>query len=195
MPIEFRCVNCQKLLRVVDEAVGKKARCPDCGTIQEARPSAGIGLDSPSFPPVSAPSYSSGSTPVPPASPSLNSAANPFADQAPANSPFGQTATNPYQSPQVSSAAALLSREAALAKVHAPATGLLVVAGILIAGHSRGLLREPAQELAYLGEHGLCDPSDDDFAAVKEYGLRISNSLSNPSQSNSPQRQEHEKQP
>lgn len=33
MPIEFRCSGCQKLLRTPDESAGKKARCPDCGSI------------------------------------------------------------------------------------------------------------------------------------------------------------------
>jgi phage FluMu protein Com len=35
MTIEFRCVNCNKLLRVNDEAAGKKAKCPECATVVE----------------------------------------------------------------------------------------------------------------------------------------------------------------
>ena len=35
MPIEFECAECHKSLRVPDEAGGKPARCPDCGTIQQ----------------------------------------------------------------------------------------------------------------------------------------------------------------
>ena len=35
MPIEFECAECHKSLRVPDEAGGKQARCPDCGTIQQ----------------------------------------------------------------------------------------------------------------------------------------------------------------
>jgi hypothetical protein len=31
MPIEFRCPQCQKLLRVGDDAAGKQAKCPGCG--------------------------------------------------------------------------------------------------------------------------------------------------------------------
>ena len=31
MPIEFRCVSCQKVLRVNDESAGMQAKCPDCG--------------------------------------------------------------------------------------------------------------------------------------------------------------------
>jgi phage FluMu protein Com len=30
MPIEFRCPNCNQLLRVPDESAGKQARCPQC---------------------------------------------------------------------------------------------------------------------------------------------------------------------
>ncbi|HVX60483.1 MAG TPA: YIP1 family protein [Pirellulales bacterium] len=34
MPIEFRCNQCSKLLRVGDETAGKQAKCPSCGTVQ-----------------------------------------------------------------------------------------------------------------------------------------------------------------
>jgi len=33
MPIEFRCSACSRLLRTPDESAGKKAKCPQCGTI------------------------------------------------------------------------------------------------------------------------------------------------------------------
>ncbi|HUY91620.1 MAG TPA: DUF4190 domain-containing protein [Pirellulales bacterium] len=33
MPIEIACPQCQQMLRVPDEAAGKKARCPACQTI------------------------------------------------------------------------------------------------------------------------------------------------------------------
>lgn len=33
MPIEFKCPQCESLLRVDDENAGKRARCPHCGTI------------------------------------------------------------------------------------------------------------------------------------------------------------------
>jgi len=33
MPIEFRCIQCNKLLRCGDEGAGKQARCPQCGTV------------------------------------------------------------------------------------------------------------------------------------------------------------------
>jgi phage FluMu protein Com len=33
MAIEFRCTQCNKLLRTADESAGKKAKCPECGQI------------------------------------------------------------------------------------------------------------------------------------------------------------------
>lgn len=33
MPIEFRCTRCNRLLRTQEDAAGKQARCPECGTI------------------------------------------------------------------------------------------------------------------------------------------------------------------
>jgi TM2 domain-containing membrane protein YozV len=33
MPIEFRCVNCRKLLRVADSDAGRRAQCPECGAV------------------------------------------------------------------------------------------------------------------------------------------------------------------
>lgn len=46
MAIEFRCTQCGKLLRTKDETAGKKAKCPECGTIlaipMESQPAGGI---------------------------------------------------------------------------------------------------------------------------------------------------------
>ena len=33
MPIEFRCTQCDKLLRTPDDTAGKQAKCPECGAI------------------------------------------------------------------------------------------------------------------------------------------------------------------
>lgn len=33
MPIEFRCSSCSRLLRTGDDTAGKKAKCPQCGSI------------------------------------------------------------------------------------------------------------------------------------------------------------------
>lgn len=35
MAIEFRCTQCNKLLRTGDDTAGKRVKCPDCGTISE----------------------------------------------------------------------------------------------------------------------------------------------------------------
>ena len=35
MPIDFQCNQCQHTLRVPEESVGKKARCPQCGQVQD----------------------------------------------------------------------------------------------------------------------------------------------------------------
>jgi TM2 domain-containing membrane protein YozV/phage FluMu protein Com len=33
MAIEFRCTNCNRLLRVGDDTAGKRAKCPQCSTV------------------------------------------------------------------------------------------------------------------------------------------------------------------
>ena len=33
MPIEFRCTQCQQMLRTPDDTAGQDARCPQCGAI------------------------------------------------------------------------------------------------------------------------------------------------------------------
>ena len=35
MPIEFRCQQCEKLLRTPDDTAGKQAKCPDCGAVMQ----------------------------------------------------------------------------------------------------------------------------------------------------------------
>ena len=41
MAIEFRCTNCNKLLRTGDETAGRQAKCPDCGTVMTIPAAAG----------------------------------------------------------------------------------------------------------------------------------------------------------
>lgn len=77
MPIEFRCPECQKLLRVGDDAAGKQAKCPGCGTPVNvpnatAPPLPPVG-DSPFGPPPSDP-YG-----MPPLPPPLPAGDNPYA--------------------------------------------------------------------------------------------------------------------
>jgi len=77
MAIDFRCTECNKLLRTPDDTAGKRAKCPDCGavmTIPEAPANAG------------------GSAPPPP------SGGSPFGSAGPQPS-FSADSGNPYQSP------------------------------------------------------------------------------------------------
>ena len=72
MSIEFRCSGCSKLLRTPDEAAGKKAKCPDCGTI----------LDVPAATPPGRAPDAAGPEPLgqPASSPFAAPPSNPFAD-------------------------------------------------------------------------------------------------------------------
>ena len=156
MPIEFRCINCQKLLRVGDDAVNKKARCPDCGTIQQPGSSfpvpgsnvsplspldsarvgddfanqqePGFPFNSPNafFPPL--PTPGSVSNPFAPTSPST-APSNPFADVNPSAAPYGQATANPYLAPHFVDPAPS-NRELVRAKVQAPAIAMLITSGI-----------------------------------------------------------------
>src|SRR6188474_2034383 len=102
MPIVFRCIRCQKTLRVGDEAAGKKARCPDCGTIQDVVTSSSEVLPNTDYSP-GAPA-SGGQPPLPskdnpfgdsPFGSSASSSVNPFSDANPFADAAGQSA-NPY---------------------------------------------------------------------------------------------------
>ncbi len=90
MPIEFRCESCSKLLRTPDESAGKKAKCPQCGTVVDVPDGSSTAADesaSSAFPPPAA---------TPPSSPAESP--SPFAGlgDAPAAS------QNPYASPGLS---------------------------------------------------------------------------------------------
>ncbi len=78
MPIEFRCTQCDKLLRTGDDTAGKQAKCPECGTV--------MSVPVPDQGPVS-PSQPMGG---------FEAAASPFG-AAPAQAP--PDSMNPYQSP------------------------------------------------------------------------------------------------
>jgi phage FluMu protein Com len=92
MPIEFRCESCSKLLRTPDESAGKKAKCPQCGTIVDVPNEGGPATEAP------APTQS----PDPfatPESPSRDP--NPFGGLASSSSV--PDSENPYASPSLSS--------------------------------------------------------------------------------------------
>ncbi len=86
MPIEFRCDQCNKLLRVPDDTAGKKARCPGCSAIVEipAAPARGTAPAQPAAP-------QSGGLTGPPPPPGYQPGGQP-------GSPFAP-GVNPYQSP------------------------------------------------------------------------------------------------
>ena len=86
MSIEFRCTQCNRLLRTEDDTTGKKAKCPECGTILTI-PAPGPPPDAGAPPPGAGPP-----SPFAPIEPPAASE-SPFApDAAPG-------AENPYASP------------------------------------------------------------------------------------------------
>jgi len=100
MPIEFRCTQCNRLLRTQDETAGKQAKCPECGTILTI-PAAGAPAEptppTPAAPepsPAGAASPGAGAeSPFGPSGPPPSGAASPFAPGA------APGAENPYASP------------------------------------------------------------------------------------------------
>lgn len=126
MPIEFRCSQCNQLLRVPETSAGKNARCPKCQALMQVpMPAGGAGFAAPppppsgGFSPLGPPSFSE---PAPPPAASndpfnfLNQGGssggggsappppkNPFGDVGSGASPFGgaagSVAVNPYASP------------------------------------------------------------------------------------------------
>ena len=85
MAIEFRCTQCNKLLRTGEGTAGKQAKCPECGTVLTV-PEAGI-APSADVPPLSA-------VPTPPPD---SQAVSPFGDRAAQPPPFDPE--NPYAAP------------------------------------------------------------------------------------------------
>lgn len=88
MTIEFRCGQCNQLLRVPDTAAGKNARCPNCQAVTMA-PAGSVAAS----PPMDASGFGGGPPSVPPPD-------HPFGETA-AGHPFGDqvASINPYASP------------------------------------------------------------------------------------------------
>ncbi len=107
MAIEFRCAQCNRLLRTGDETAGRHAQCPECGAIS-AVPTPTV----------------AGETPAPP---SAAAGGNPFAiGQIPDVQP---PSDNPYQSPMSPAYPVLrLTDAAAKQRVAGPAIALVVTA-------------------------------------------------------------------
>lgn len=91
MPIEFRCPQCQRLLRVGDDAVGKQAKCPACGTLAQV-PNA-LAETAPREPRELSPPLPSGANPF------GGQGTNPFNAGAFTPPPIAPPSDNPYASP------------------------------------------------------------------------------------------------
>lgn len=113
MTIEFRCSQCNQLLRVPDDAAGKNARCPKCQALMlvpaaSSDPQFGSAPSPAASPPASdpfAPQAGGGGFGSPPSSPPP---AHPFGE-ADGASPFGggqPASINPYASPAAAMASA-----------------------------------------------------------------------------------------
>ena len=102
MPIEFRCTQCNRLLRTEEDAAGQKAKCPECGAILEVPTSAapgqppGSSAETGAFPPAPA---SGAESPFGPGAPPASDAPSPFGEYVPlsADAPGPE---NPYESPR-----------------------------------------------------------------------------------------------
>src|SRR5262245_22544065 len=96
MPIEFRCGQCNQLLRVPDDSAGKHARCPKCQALMTVPAASSVG-GSEYFAPQSA----GGGSGFPPTRSTPSPLTNPYGDAASTN-PFGETRLpnlNPYAPP------------------------------------------------------------------------------------------------
>jgi phage FluMu protein Com len=97
MAIEFRCSQCNQLLRVPDESVGRSARCPKCQSLMQV-PAASA------TPSVTAPSGTAPTTILPPIPPSFTPPpASSFGasppTKPPGDSPFGGPPKSPSANP------------------------------------------------------------------------------------------------
>jgi hypothetical protein len=125
MPIEFRCNQCAKLLRVGDDAASKQARCPMCGTV----------LDVPMPPASEEPALAMPSEANPfAAMPSPTPAASLFATAGPGNT------DNPYQSPADYEPAAFYPAAYAADRVAAPAIGLIITGSLGLLFQTVGMM-------------------------------------------------------
>ena len=87
MAIEFRCSQCNQLLRVPDDSAGKNARCPKCQSLMTV-PAASSPVSTPAASsPASTNPFAAGESPPP-------KPASPFGDTSPTTSNL-----NPYASP------------------------------------------------------------------------------------------------
>ena len=146
MPVEFRCTQCNRLLRTQDETAGKKAKCPECGAIltipamgaspEATTPPAGPAPPLPTPPPPGA----APDSPFGPIEPPASGSTSPFAAAVPPPADLGES-ENPYASPQSMGTAYAESlyyphpdvHAYAAARVAGPATALIVTGAIGLA--------------------------------------------------------------
>lgn len=141
MPIEFRCQQCAKLLRVSDETAGKQAKCPSCGAVQTI-PAAAPSPEMRSPPPAGNPFGA-----APPMPPTTSGAEqNPY--QAPPSYPgefagaaYGAETLGVFQTTMID-AGDILSRTWAIFKIH---WGMCTLAFFIvwIIGFAAGLVLGP----------------------------------------------------
>ena len=101
MPIEFRCTQCNRLLRTKEEAAGKKAKCPECGTILDV-PSSSAPQEVTGAPPAETGAFPPGPGPASPfgaGTPPPADAASPFGPDVPLST-GAPGPENPYESPR-----------------------------------------------------------------------------------------------
>jgi len=153
MPIEFQCPTCQARIRTPDEAAGKSARCPQCGSV--------------SIVPGTPPAYAVGS----PAEKPLPAPTNPFAEQ---SLPYA-IPLNPYASPVAPTSTLPLPSEQARRKLMVPAIAMIVMAlpalgmmallGVVMAVEPDEIFKNQGQDPAeQIGAYGF-------FAAYFTIGL------------------------
>ncbi|HEX5104047.1 MAG TPA: YIP1 family protein [Pirellulaceae bacterium] len=78
MTIEFRCSQCNQLLRVPDTSAGKNARCPKCQSLMQVPSAEGSGASPPPLPPPFAASGSGGMPSFGPPPPASGAGDDPF---------------------------------------------------------------------------------------------------------------------
>ena len=94
MAIEFRCTQCNKLLRTGEGTAGKQAKCPECGSVV---PIPSESTPPPATPPPATPGGDAGS-PFPPAEPPAGAEpGSPFSPSGPPAADFDPE--NPYAAP------------------------------------------------------------------------------------------------
>jgi len=118
MPIEFRCKQCARLLRVPDDAAGRQSQCPECGAVSPV-PAPSVGGPLPGEGPFGPRDRGPSGPGVPQWAPPSDSE-NPY--QAPTQ--YGQAPEYPF---------AWGDAAAAAARVTGPAVALIVIGALEIA--------------------------------------------------------------